>query len=322
MLAVLFVIIFVQIFALIGMLAPVGKRTSMLASVLPAVLTSITNSERLQNNAGPLTQNDLLQKAAQLKAEDMSERGYFAHTDPDGNLPWYWLNRVGYVYSYAGENLAVNFFDSKDVADAWMLSPAHRANIVKKNFTEIGIGVAHGMFEGNDTVFVVQFFGTPAIAQKSPKFVVKKPIINTEKKTIVATTPEAPVLLASEIFNEFADARVLGEEVDASNVLGVPASVQSVISKESPIRLFIQKILTSPRNSSLFLHQIVFVFVVLALLLAIFIKREIQHPVIIARGFALIAVIVLLGFANIHIANIQISVPMDDLYASTIQSLP
>src|SRR6185369_17183845 len=139
----------------------VFDKTNFLASVLPGVLTNLTNEERSQNDAAPLTVNPLLSKAAEMKAQDMAARGYFAHTSPDGKTPWYWLDQVGYYYSSAGENLAVNFFESSDVATAWMNSPTHRANIVKKEYKEIGIGVATGMYKGQSTVFVAQFFGTP-----------------------------------------------------------------------------------------------------------------------------------------------------------------
>jgi len=136
-------------------------KTGLLGAVLPAVLNSLTNQDRAENNVALLAQNALLDKAAQLKAEDMARRGYFSHTTPEGKTPWYFLDQVGYKYSAAGENLAVNFFESKDVADAWMSSPPHRANIIRKDFTEIGIGVASGIYRGRNTVFVVQFFGRP-----------------------------------------------------------------------------------------------------------------------------------------------------------------
>ncbi len=102
----------------VGFLAQVFlvfDKTKFLASVLPGVLESITNDERTLNNVPPLSTNKLLEKAAQLKAEDMANRGYFAHNSPDGKTPWYWLEQVGYKYTHAGENLAVNFFESEDV---------------------------------------------------------------------------------------------------------------------------------------------------------------------------------------------------------------
>jgi hypothetical protein len=63
---------------------------------------------------------------------------------------------------HAGENLAIHFTDSGDVVQAWMDSPTHRANIMNGNYTEIGVGTAEGTYEGFDTVYVVQLFGTPA----------------------------------------------------------------------------------------------------------------------------------------------------------------
>ncbi len=134
---------------------------NFLASVLPSVVTALTNEDRAANKLAVLIPDELLTKAAQLKAEDMAEKGYFSHVSPDGKTPWYWLDQVQYPYSYAGENLAVDFNDSKEVEEAWMASPTHRANIVKPQYTRIGIGVAKGMFEGSETTFVVQFFATP-----------------------------------------------------------------------------------------------------------------------------------------------------------------
>ncbi len=128
----------------------------------------------------PLQMNDLLSRAALLKAEDMLRRDYFSHRDPDGQMPWYWLDRVGYDYLFAGENLALNFNDSKKVMKAWLDSPSHRANLMNENYTEIGIGVAEGLFEGKEVVLAVQFFGLPAkkINQnqivKSPKLITSR----------------------------------------------------------------------------------------------------------------------------------------------------
>ncbi len=133
-----------------------------LAAVIAGVLATLTNEQRIENKLPTLKSNQLLEKAAQMQADDMATKGYFAHTSPDGKSPWYWLDLAGYEYSYAGENLAVNFFESEDVARAWMNSPKHKSNIVKKNFTEIGIATSAGIYKGKNAVFVVQFFGTPA----------------------------------------------------------------------------------------------------------------------------------------------------------------
>ena len=95
------------------------------------------------------------------KANDMVANNYFAHTSPSGLTPWYWFEQVGYGFTYAGENLAVNFSDSQDVTNAWMNSAEHRANILNANFTQIGIATATGTYNGAPATYVVEDFGTP-----------------------------------------------------------------------------------------------------------------------------------------------------------------
>ncbi len=131
----------------------------LLSSVLPAVVVDLTNEERKHNNVGLLYRNKLLDEAAQLKAEDMAAKSYFSHNSPDGKTPWYWFDKVGYKYSHAGENLAIHFSDSKELVDSWIKSTPHHKNIISDKFTDIGIGVAEGYFEGKKTVYIVQLFG-------------------------------------------------------------------------------------------------------------------------------------------------------------------
>jgi hypothetical protein len=138
----------------------------MLASVLPGVLSLQTNDYRQENQVSSLKQNAMLAEAAEMKAQDMAAKGYFAHIGPNNEKPWVWMQKVGYSYSYAGENLAINFVDSSDVTKAWINSPAHKKNLINPNFTETGIGTADGMYEGKETTFVVQFFAAPAGGSK------------------------------------------------------------------------------------------------------------------------------------------------------------
>jgi hypothetical protein len=136
-----------------------------LSAVLPSVLGTLTNEERSKNNLPALAVNPILAKAAQLKAEDMAAKSYFAHTSPEGKSPWYWFQLAGYKYTYAGENLAVNFSDSEEVTRAWINSPTHQANLVGKNYTEMGTGIATGTYKGGTSIFVVQDYARPAVSQ-------------------------------------------------------------------------------------------------------------------------------------------------------------
>ncbi len=117
-----------------------------------------------------------------MKADDMATKGYFAHTSPEGLTPWYWFAQVGYNYTYAGENLAINFNESKDVDTAWLASPTHRANILNSHYTEIGIATAQGMYKGVQATFVVQMFGTPVVFDYKPTAKVSAPVATKKIK--------------------------------------------------------------------------------------------------------------------------------------------
>ncbi len=320
MLLVFFIVIIIELGFLIQVFI-VFDKTNFLASVLPGVLTTLTNEERAQNNAEPLVQNELLVKAAEMKAQDMATRGYFAHTSPDGKTPWYWLDQVGYHYSSAGENLAVNFFDSGAVAEAWMNSPTHRENIVKKNYKEIGIGVATGVYEGRSTVFVAQFFGTPVVyaapsepttpanptTNPTPTPVKPKPPITTPPKT---TPPTVTPPTSQNVAVAPSAIRVLGEE-----------NTPAVVTKDSTftnVKTFIENALTSPRQYASFILAGILIIIILALCLAIFIRSEMTHPLIVARGAALVAIVLALLFINIKVLHFETKVPTESLEASVV----
>lgn len=122
---------------------------------------NLTNQSRMAFNLSHLSESVLLVQAAQAKANDMADKGYFSHQSPDGRTPWDFIQSTGYNYLTAGENLAVNFSEAESIEDAWMNSPGHKANILNKNFEEIGIGIAQGQFQGHTATFVVQMFGVP-----------------------------------------------------------------------------------------------------------------------------------------------------------------
>lgn len=120
-----------------------------------------TNEVRVKNGKSSLVINETLSKAAMQKAKFMFERDFWAHTSPDGVEPWDFIIKEGYDYSYAGENLARNFYYSKEVVDAWMNSPSHKENLLSENYDEVGFAVVNGVLNGYETTLVVQMFGRP-----------------------------------------------------------------------------------------------------------------------------------------------------------------
>ncbi len=189
---------------------------SFLAAVIQSEILSLTNDERARQNVGSLSQDSLLDRSAQAKAEDMAAKGYFSHESPDGTTPWAWIDETGYEYQYAGENLAVRFVDSKDVVTAWMASPTHKANLLKASYSEIGIGIAQGMYQGQPATFVVQHFAKP------------------RQVSAAAPTPPAPLATASPSTSVVA---VLGAEAESEPIAvkEVPPAVPVEAEVSAPV---------------------------------------------------------------------------------------
>ncbi|MBI2458924.1 MAG: CAP domain-containing protein [Parcubacteria group bacterium] len=155
------VIIFVLFYPLSAWLSP------DLALAKTKKIIELTNNLRQAVSLPTLLENQQLAQAAFKKAEDMALNQYFAHVSPAGLGLKNWLEKIGYEYSTAGENLAVGFSRAEDVVAAWKNSPTHYDNIIDPGFKEIGAAVADGRFNQVDTAFMAQYFGTPATPERS-----------------------------------------------------------------------------------------------------------------------------------------------------------
>jgi hypothetical protein len=120
----------------------------------------IVNQERQKEGLAPLNFSQELSQAATRKASDMFEKNYWAHISPNGTTPWKFILEADYDYLYAGENLAKDFNYSEDIVEAWMKSPTHRANILKKEYSDLGLAVINGRLNGAETTLIVQEFGS------------------------------------------------------------------------------------------------------------------------------------------------------------------
>lgn len=119
-----------------------------------------TNLNRQSEGFSILNQNTKLESSAQKKAQDMLDRQYFEHDSPEGIGVADLAKESGYEYIVVGENLARGDFKTADeVVLAWMNSPAHRENIMNNKYTDIGIGIVYGRYDGSDVWILVQHFG-------------------------------------------------------------------------------------------------------------------------------------------------------------------
>lgn len=130
-------------------------------------IISLTNQERSSKGLTTLKENALLDSSATYKGEDMFSKDYWSHFAPDGTSPWYFFKKVGYNYSWAGENLARDFSTSAGVIAGWMASQGHRDNMLNPSFTEIGISVQNGTLQGEQTTLVVEHLATPVSSSSS-----------------------------------------------------------------------------------------------------------------------------------------------------------
>ena len=156
-------------------------------------LLILTNQKRQENGLYPLKLSGQLDQAAVGKGNDMLSKNYWAHISPDGTTPWIFIKNTGYNYTYAGENLARGYSTSQDVVNAWMDSPSHRENLLSSKYQEVGFAVVTGNLTGEETVLVVEMFGTTKMAGE--------PSIATQKTApeIAAVSP-SPFSVINQVF--------------------------------------------------------------------------------------------------------------------------
>jgi uncharacterized YkwD family protein len=100
----------------------------------------LTNKERARAGLPALKADAQLSNVAQKKSQDMQQNHYFSHTSPTYGSPFDMMRDFGVTYKTAGENIAQGQRTPQEVVTAWMNSPGHRANILNKQFTHIGVG--------------------------------------------------------------------------------------------------------------------------------------------------------------------------------------
>jgi len=124
---------------------------------LCAAVVTATNAQRTRHRLPPLSVDARLAAAAHAHSADMVARGFFAHADPDGRNVDQRVRAAGYPFRVVAENIAAGQPDAATVVEAWMDSPGHRANILRREVTQIGVGRA----TGGIGIHWTQVFATP-----------------------------------------------------------------------------------------------------------------------------------------------------------------
>lgn len=125
-------------------------------AAVAADVVALTNAERTAAGLRPLAGDPRLTTAAQAHSDEMVARGFYSHTSPDGRQPWDRAAAAGCTHRGIGENIACGQRSAAEVVRGWMDSPGHRANILKPDFTHLGIGFRGG---GEMGTYWTQLFG-------------------------------------------------------------------------------------------------------------------------------------------------------------------
>ncbi|MFZ2189920.1 MAG: CAP domain-containing protein [Candidatus Magasanikiibacteriota bacterium] len=258
----------------------------------------LTNNLREEKEVKVLNNNDKLVLASTAKAKDMAEKSYFSHTSPDGKLVNNFIKENGYQYEIVGENLAVGFATAEEVMSAWKKSPTHYANLIDKDFFDLGVDLEIGEYKGEITVFVVQHFASPVVLLQEKNIQTTKTNIVKSNPSVSSSSLLESMITSTKQTNEISiNQDVLSEKIvketakESAEIVGVPFW-------KNPIQKYEHAKDVSPAknvfNFSNWLYLVAIIFFSLALGLMIFIEIKIQHHHIIIQSLSLIVFLVVL----------------------------
>lgn len=126
-----------------------------------AQMVDLVNRLRAESGLALLVEDATLDDLAGLRSSDMASRGYFSHTNPDGQTVFSLMEQRRISFRVAGENIAYNWlaWETDPVDAAYQLfqsSPPHRATLLDPDFAELGVGIAS---DGSKTFFTLVFRG-------------------------------------------------------------------------------------------------------------------------------------------------------------------
>lgn len=109
---------------------------------LDIALTDL-NNYRAEMGFGPVRLDAKLNAASQVHAEDMARAGDASHTGTDGSAHGDRVQRQGYYFSLAGENVASGQKSWEKVFAAWQKSPGHNVNLLQPDVTDFGVALVY-----------------------------------------------------------------------------------------------------------------------------------------------------------------------------------
>jgi uncharacterized protein YkwD len=136
--------------------------TEVILDVNEKTMLDLHNKQRATKQLKALCVHPDLQKAAEAHSQDMIDKDYFAHDSQNGTTFAQRIEREGYNYRTAGENIAWGsgpLGSPDNTFKNWMNSTGHKRNIMNAGFREVGIGAATGTYKtySNATMWTADF---------------------------------------------------------------------------------------------------------------------------------------------------------------------
>lgn len=131
-----------------------------------SAVVCLVNRERRARGLNSLRQSSRLRRAARRHSADMVRRRYFSHLSPEGRDHVDRARRARYVVAKSSWRLAENLAwmpsgnaTAADLVKAWMASPTHRDNILRRGMDHAGVGLVLGTPSGARGVTGTLVFG-------------------------------------------------------------------------------------------------------------------------------------------------------------------
>ncbi len=141
---------------------PRFEREVAAATLDPAAAVAELDAYRASRGLGPVRLDDGLCAMAEQQAEAMAAKGELSHTA--GGPFSARLAEAHIATAEAGENVGAGYFSLRDAMAGWKASSEHNANLLRRNFTRIGVAIAKNARSHWGVFWAMEFSGEPQTA--------------------------------------------------------------------------------------------------------------------------------------------------------------
>ncbi len=267
----------------------------MVSTILPAVIVDMTNSEREDQSLGDLRRNSLLDEAAQMKAEQMESPTHRANI-MNGNYTEIGVGTAEGTYEGYPTVFVVQLFGTPAAPQPLAAAPEPVEPVVQEETEQEEAVLSESVSLSED---VVVYEAEPVATAVEEEDISETSSGETE--TTPVSAPQNDVVIADM---ETTEAGVtLYSDFISTSTGGVPATIEADPTQKSDQVPFYLELATQPHAVLQIFYSIIGILVLLSLLVSIFIEIRHQHPVQIAYGSGLLAVMGVLYYVHMVISN-------------------